>query len=114
MTRQEEGMAAITEGRERDGFKLQSPPEWGVEPVPVAERKLGFLDFAVLWGDLGIGLLVLLAGSFLVPGLGLPAALLAIVVGTAIGCALLAAAGLIGSTLGAPTMVLLRPSLGLR
>src|SRR4029079_13501464 len=71
-------------------------------------------DFAVLWGDLGIGLLVLLAGSFLVPGLGLPSALLAIVIGTAIGCALLAAAGFIGSTLGAPTMVLLRPSLGLR
>jgi putative hydroxymethylpyrimidine transporter CytX len=107
-------MAAITEGRERDGFKLQSPPEWGIEPVPVAERKLGFVDFAVLWGDLGIGLLVLLAGSFLVPGLGLPSALLAIVIGTTIGCALLAAAGFIGSTLGAPTMVLLRPSLGLR
>ena len=107
-------MAAITEERQRDGFKLQSPPEWGIEPVPLAERKLGFADFAVLWGDLGIGLLVLLAGSFLVPGLGLPSALLAIVLGTAIGCALLAAGGLIGSALGAPTMVLLRPALGLR
>lgn len=107
-------MTTLTERRERTGFKLQSSPEWGIEPVPLAERKLGFVDFAVLWGDLGIGLLVLLAGSFLVPGLSLAQALGAIVIGSAIGCALLAAAGVIGSTLGAPTMVLLRPALGIR
>jgi nucleobase:cation symporter-1, NCS1 family len=107
-------MAAIGDTSERKGFRLQSPPEWGIEPVPQSERTLGFVDFAVLWGDLGIGLLVLLAGSFLVPGLGLSQAMLAIVVGSAIGCALLAAAGLIGSKLGAPTMVLLRPALGIR
>ena len=68
----------------------------------------------MLWGDLGIGLLVLLAGSFLVPGLGVAQAMLAIVIGSVIGCGLLAAAGLIGSKLGAPTMVLLRPALGIR
>jgi NCS1 family nucleobase:cation symporter-1 len=108
-------MTAIRgERRGQDGFKLQTPPEWGIEPVPQSERKLGFVDFAVLWGDLGIGLLVLLAGSFLVPGLGLPDALLAIAIGTAIGCALLALGGIAGSKLGAPTMVLLRPSLGRR
>lgn len=107
-------MAAIGETSERKGFRLQSPPEWGIEPVPQAERRLGFVDFAVLWGDLGIGLLVLLAGSFLVPGLGVPQAMAAIVIGSAIGCALLTAAGLIGSKLGAPTMVLLRPALGIR
>ena len=92
--------------------KLQAPPEWGIEPVPRSEKRLGFVDFAVLWGDLGIGLLVLLAGSFLVPGLSLPDALLAIVVGSAIGCALLAVAGIVGTDVGAPTMVLLRPALG--
>lgn len=107
-------MAAVTEPRERTGFKIHTPPEWGIEPVPLAERKLGLVDFAVLWGDLGIGLLVLLAGSFLVPGLGLSQAMLAIVIGTAIGCGLLALAGIAGSRLGAPTMVLLRPSLGIR
>ena len=107
-------MSAIGDTNERKRFRLQTPPEWGIEPVPSAERKLGFIDFAVLWGDLGIGLLVLLAGSFLVPGLGVPQAMLAIVLGSAIGCALLALAGLIGSRLGAPTMVLLRPALGIR
>ncbi len=107
-------MTALSGQQKREGFKLQTPPEWGIEPVPLAERKLGFIDFAVLWGDLGIGLLVLLAGSFLVPGLGLADATLAIVIGTAIGAALLAVAGIVGSALGAPTMVILRPALGIR
>ncbi len=57
---------------------------------------------------------MLLAGSFLVPALGLAQAIAAIVIGSAIGCALLAVAGVIGSNIGAPTMVLLRPALGLR
>jgi NCS1 family nucleobase:cation symporter-1 len=86
----------------------------GIEPVPAAKRRLGFWDYVVLWGDLGIGLLVLLAGSFLVPGLSLPQALLAIVLGSVIGVALLALAGVAGSHTGVPTMVLLRPALGIR
>ncbi|HEX7495568.1 MAG TPA: hypothetical protein VF349_02930, partial [Candidatus Limnocylindrales bacterium] len=57
----------------------------GVEPVPARFRVLGFLDYFVLWADLGVGLLVLAAGSYLVPGLGLPQALVAIVLGTAAG-----------------------------
>lgn len=94
--------------------KLQTPPEWGIEPVPKAHRVLGFLDYAVLWGDLGIGLLVMLAGTFLVPGLGLGDALLAIAIGSVLGCLLLALVGAVGSDTAAPTMVLLRPVLGLR
>lgn len=94
--------------------KLQAPPQWGIEPVPLPDRRLGFLDYFVLWGDLGVGLLVLLAGSFLVPGLGLGQALTAIVIGTAIGCLLLALTGLIGAETGVPTMVLLRAALGIR
>jgi NCS1 family nucleobase:cation symporter-1 len=42
----------------------------GIEPVPDRYRVLGFLDYFVLWADLGVGLLVLLAGTALVPGLG--------------------------------------------
>ena len=94
--------------------KIQAPPEWGIDPVPKSHRVLGLLDYAVLWGDLGIGLLVMLAGTFLVPGLSLGPALLAILVGTALGCLLLAVVGLIGSDTGVPTMVLLRPILGER
>ena len=94
--------------------RLKSPPEWGIEPVPPASRVLGFLDFFVLWGDLGIGLLVMLAGTFLVPGLSLARAFLAILIGSAAGCLLLALVGFIGSSTGVPTMVLLRPVLGVR
>lgn len=85
-----------------------------IRPIPASERRLGPLQFGVLWGDLGVGLLVLVAGSFLVPSLGLKTALIAIVVGSVIGSALLALAGKIGSDLGVPTMVALRPALGIR
>ncbi len=94
--------------------RIQAPPEWGIEPVPRTHRLLGFWDFFVLWSDLGEGLLVLLAGTLLVPGLGLGQALLAIVIGTVLGNVLLALAGAIGSDTTVPTMVLLRPALGIR
>ena len=87
-------------------------PPRGLEPVAREARQLGFWGFAVLWGDLGIGLLVLLAGSFLVPALSLPQALGAILVGSVVGVTLLALTGIVGSQTGLPTMVCLRPALG--
>jgi putative hydroxymethylpyrimidine transporter CytX len=83
-----------------------------LEPVAPEGRRLGGWGFAVLWGDLGIGLLVLLAGSFLVPALSLPQALGAIAVGSVIGVTLLGLTGIVGSQTGLPTMVCLRPALG--
>ncbi len=107
-------MAILEDTRRRLLPKIQPPPEWGIEPVPPAQRTLGSIDYLVLWGDLGIGLLVLLAGTFLVPGLGLSAALVAVAVGSILGALLLAVVGLIGSDTATPTMVLLRPVLGVR
>lgn len=95
-------------------MKLQAPPEWGIEPVPSSHRVLNFLDYLALWSSLGVGLLVLLAGTLLVPVLGLGQALLAILIGSAIGSLLLAIAGLVGSDHAIPTMVMLRPVLGIR
>jgi putative hydroxymethylpyrimidine transporter CytX len=89
-------------------------PVWGIRPVPPEHRRLSGFDFAVLWGDLSIGLLVLLTGALLVPSLGFPEALLAIVVGTLIGCVPLALVALAGSRENVPTMVLFRPVLGIR
>jgi nucleobase:cation symporter-1, NCS1 family len=89
-------------------------PAFGIDPVPVAERRLGFFDTFVLWADLGISFLVLMVGMFLVPGLGLGQALLAIFVGALIGNFLLGLIATISSDTGMPTMVLLRPVLGLR
>jgi NCS1 family nucleobase:cation symporter-1 len=107
-------MATLTDADRKLLPKIQAPPEWGIEPVPAAHRELGWLDYFVLWGDLGIGLLVMLAGTFLVPGLGLGDALLAIVIGSVLGCLLLALVGMMGSDHAIPTMVLLRPVLGVR
>jgi nucleobase:cation symporter-1, NCS1 family len=93
---------------------LQRPPEWGIQPVPRELRVLGFLDQTVLWGNLGISLLVLVAGALLVPALGLWSALAATVVGAAIGNALLGLAAVPAAETGVPTMVLYRAPLGLR
>jgi NCS1 family nucleobase:cation symporter-1 len=93
---------------------IQRPPEWGIQPVPPEQRVLGFLDQAVLWGNLGISLLVLVAGALLVPALGLWSALAATVLGAAIGNALLGLAAVPASQTGVPTMVLYRAPLGLR
>jgi NCS1 family nucleobase:cation symporter-1 len=87
---------------------------WGVTPVPERLRTLSGADTALLWGNLGISLLVVVAGSFLVPALGLKEALLAILVGAVLGNALLGLAGLIGADRRLPGMVLMRDPLGRR
>jgi putative hydroxymethylpyrimidine transporter CytX len=89
-------------------------PSWGIHPVPADRRRLSGLDLAVLWGDLSVGLLVMVTGALLVPALGFRTALLAIVVGSVIGCIPLALVGLAGEREGVPSMVLFRPVLGLR
>ncbi len=86
------------------------PPS--IAPVPRERRTLSALDIGVLWNDLSLGLLVLVTGALLVPALGLPAAIGAIVVGSLIGCLPLAAVALAGAREGLPGMVLFRPVLG--
>ena len=86
---------------------------WGITPVPPRLRTLSGLDVGLLWGNLGISLLVLFTGTFLA-GLGLQRALLATVVGAVLGTALLGLAGLIGFDRRVPGMVLLRDPLGMR
>jgi NCS1 family nucleobase:cation symporter-1 len=85
-----------------------------IAPVPAEGRSLSALDVGVLWNDLSLGLLVLVTGALLVPALGLPAAIGAIVVGSLIGCVPLAAVALAGAREGLPGMVLFRPVLGRR
>ena len=87
---------------------------WGVEPVPDRLRVLGTLDTGLLWGNLGVSLLVIVAGAALVPALSLPDALVAILVGCVIGNAMLGVAGAIGADARVPGMVLMRAPLGRR
>jgi putative hydroxymethylpyrimidine transporter CytX len=97
-----------------ESIAARIPEDWGVQPVPPERRTLRPFDFAVLWGDLAVSLLVMVAGSLLVPGLGTKEAVLAIVVGTALGTTLLSLVGIAGSDTGVPTMVALRGPFGLR
>lgn len=105
-------MATVTERLER--ALEREAPSWGIRPVPPEHRRLSGPDFAVLWGDLSLGLLVLLTGALLVPSLGFPRALLAIFVGSVLGCIPLALVGYAGAREGLPGMVLFRPVLGTR
>ncbi len=83
-------------------------------------RTLGFLDQTVLWGNLGISLLLVVAGTFVLapdpslPPLSLAAAVAAIVVGAVLGNLLLGLGARAGAETGAPAMVLIRGSLGRR
>jgi nucleobase:cation symporter-1, NCS1 family len=87
---------------------------WGIDPVPPRLRVLGGVETGLLWGNLGVSLLVIVAGALLVPALSLPSALVAILVGCLIGNAMLAVAGMIGADARVPGMALMRAPLGRR
>ncbi len=96
-----------------------APPEtlegsWGIDPVPPRLRVLTGLETGLLWGNLGVSLLVIVAGAVLVPALSLPQALVAILLGCVIGNAMLAVAGMIGADARVPGMALMRAPLGQR
>ncbi len=100
--------------------RVRRPPEWGVEPVPQGLRVLRTFDLFVLWSSLGIGLLVLAAGTLLIGvggfgfGLTLSESAIVALLGSVVGSLMLAAAAHHGSRAGVPTMVSLRPILGRR
>jgi putative hydroxymethylpyrimidine transporter CytX len=83
-------------------------------------RRLGLVDQAALWGNLGVTLTIPVAAAFVLqpsaalPPLTLAAAIAAVVVGTAIGSLVLALSAVPGADTGAPAMVLLRGLLGRR
>ncbi len=91
---------------------MKDAPNWGIRPVPERLRVLGGVDTFLLWTNLGISLLVLVAASYF--GLSLRQALLATIVGGLIGNAMLATAAMIGADARVPTMVLQRAPLGQR
>jgi NCS1 family nucleobase:cation symporter-1 len=96
-------------------------PSYGIEPVPERLRLLSVFDGFLLWANLSVSLLVIVAGAFLVLpasqyglALSLPEAVAAIVAAAIVGSLLLGLGGLIGADARVPTMVLLRAPLGRR
>jgi NCS1 family nucleobase:cation symporter-1 len=92
-----------------------------IEPVPERLRVLGLFDGFLLWANLSVSLLVIVAGAFLVLpadefglALSLPEALAAIVAAAIVGNLMLGVGGLIGADARVPAMVLLRAPLGRR
>ncbi|HEX4979819.1 MAG TPA: cytosine permease [Acidimicrobiales bacterium] len=104
-----------------------SPPAATVPPPEVpatleepAPRPLGFADQVALWGNLGVSLLLVVAGTFVLrpdptlPPLSLVAAFAAILTGAILGNLLLGLVAMAGSEIGAPAMVSVRGLLGRR
>jgi NCS1 family nucleobase:cation symporter-1 len=89
-------------------------PSWGITPVPERLRVLGLVDTTLLWGNLSVSLLVIVAAAGLVPMLSFKQALLAILIGGVAGNVLLGLAGAIGADARVPGMVVLRAPLGRR
>lgn len=77
-----------------------SPANDALTPVPRAERSFDARHHASLWFSLGVGLLVMQVGAYLVPALGPKEALLAIVAGSVLGAGLLAWVAKIGCDSG--------------
>lgn len=93
---------------------LRALPDYGIEPVPLAQRRLRLIDHVVLWSSLNVGLLALVAGSFVVPALPVGEAVGALALGSLLGAVVLAAIAWLGARDGVPGMVLLRRPLGVR
>jgi nucleobase:cation symporter-1, NCS1 family len=83
-------------------------------PIPQADRVFSFGDHAALWFSLGVGLLVMQVGAFLLPALGVPQAMLAVVLGSVLGAGLLAWVAAIGCRHGLSSSALIGRSLGQR
>ena len=92
----------------------RATPPGGSSPSRERLRVLGGLDTGLLWGNLGVSLLVIVAGAILVPALSLPEALVAIVVGCLVGNLMLASRRRSAPTRACPAMVLMRAPLGQR
>ena len=68
--------------------------------IPAHERVFGFKDQMALWFSLGVGLLVMQVGAFLMPGLSPGLAALAIIVGSVLGAFILAMTAKLGQETG--------------
>ena len=83
-------------------------------PIARTARVFGLRDHAALWFSLGVGLLVMQVGAYLVPALSLPRALLAVAIGSVLGAGLLAWVAAIGCREGLSSSALVGHALGHR
>lgn len=97
--------------RDAGGPPAEAPLVLTTEPP----RPLGFFDQFATWANLGISLFGPLTGALVVATTGsVTSALVAVVIGCALGGVLLACSAVFGARTGAPAMVALRGLLGRR
>ncbi|HLT26410.1 MAG TPA: cytosine permease [Zeimonas sp.] len=83
-------------------------------PLSDTERLFGWRDHAALWLSLGVGLLVMQVGAYLVPAMGTRQALVAILAGSILGSGLLAWTARIGCESGLSSAGLMHAAYGSR
>ena len=83
-----------------------------LSPVPDAERVFNWHNHASLWFSLGVGLLVMQVGAYLVPAVGSRDAAIAIVLGSLIGAGLLAWTARLGCQTGLSSAALMHATYG--
>jgi NCS1 family nucleobase:cation symporter-1 len=81
-------------------------------PLPLSSRVFGWHDHAALWFSLGVGLLVMQIGAYLVPAVGTRDATVAILVGSCLGAALLAWTARLGCESGLASAGLMHATYG--
>lgn len=93
---------------------LATPRNEALAPLPAGQRVFRWHDHASLWFSLGVGLLVMQVGAYLMPALGTQQALLAVVVGSIIGAGLLGWVAKIGCDSGLASAGLMHAVYGRR
>lgn len=81
-------------------------------PSSSPERVFGWREHTALWFSLGVGLLVMQVGAYLVPAMGTRDAALAVVGGSILGAGLLAWVAWLGCTSGQTSAGLIRTAYG--
>lgn len=88
------------------------PKNHALEPAAASERVFHWHTHASLWFSLGVGLLVMQVGAYLVPAAGTRDAVLAIVLGSLVGAFLLAWTAKIGCDSGLSSAALMHRTYG--
>ena len=91
---------------------LPATPNTALTPLAQRDRLFGWREHAALWLSLGVGLLVMQIGAYLVPALGTQAAMAVIVVGSILGGGLLAWTAKIGCDSGLSSAGLMHATYG--
>ncbi len=76
------------------------------------DRPLNALGHFAIWANLGAGLYLMIVGAWLVPALSIPQAVVVVMIGAALGSALVAIAVWLGASANRPGVVLARGALG--